>query len=410
MKSYKFIVSKNLFLLGILGLLLIGLAGCCESTGPENSSNIQSQLQVMVDQFMTDYKTMYPEFPGGIAIGVLTGDETGFGHKDFEENFSENTHFRGQSTTKTFTAAGIVLLFQRGLLHFNSLITDTIPSKDILYLPDTEDFNIPFKDQITIWQLLNHTAGVYDLVNNDEGEAFIESILSQNPDSTITIDLMTSYISEHGKFEFEPGEDWGYSNSGYQLLAKIIERVSGKSYRQFMEDEFITPLELTETSFPDMGYEQTIPDPYIDSWAWIPGDTLNLTVQNMSANVGEGNIITSPRDLIKFYHLLLNGEAGINIAYVSNYMMACVPTSELNSCGYGMGLFHYTNLGYGHGGDGSGISVKCYSDPTNNFTVFVLTNCWNFSNGTDDMSLLQEQTLLLQNLMFETKMLVLGHL
>jgi hypothetical protein len=107
--------------------------------------------------------------------------------------------------------------------------------------------------------------------------------------------------------------------------------------------------------------------------------------------------------------MLLSGEAGITIANVSNFMMASVPTSPINSVGYGMGLFEYKNLGYGHGGDGSGISVRCYSDPANNFTVFVLSNCWNFNNGPNDMSLLYKQTSLLHNLMYEVKKVVLQH-
>src|SRR5690606_4107092 len=200
-----------------------------------------------------------------------------------------------------------------------------------------------------------------------------------------------------------------YSNSGYQLLAKIIERVSGKSYRQFMEDALIKPLQLNETSFPDMGTEQTLSEPYIESWACLPDENINLTFQNMSASVGEGNIITSFRDLCKFYHLLLNGKAGINMALLSNYMMACVPTSPVSKTGYGMGLFHYNDLGYGHGGDGSGISVKCYTDPANDFTVLVFTNGWNFINGPDDMSLLEEQSSILQNLMYDVRKLVLTH-
>jgi hypothetical protein len=73
------------------------------------------------------------------------------------------------------------------------------------------------------------------------------------------------------------------------------------------------------------------------------------------------------------------------------------------------GVIQLPELGYGHGGDGTGISVKCYSDPANNITVFILTNCWNFKNGEDDMSLLQKQAFLMHNLMFETKKLVLRH-
>lgn len=398
------------FLINLLVIIL--LLSACEKNEEDfqtDNNSLNEKLQALADQTYSDYLAEFPGYPGGFAIRVMHDDKTGFGHRGFDDNFSESIHLRGQSTTKSFTAAAIVLLYQRGQLHFDSLVTASIPGKDIPYLPDTEDYNIPFKDKITIWQLLNHTAGVYDLVNHSDGAGFLDRIFSQNPEFTMTIDLMTSYISEHGKFEFEPGETWGYSNSGYQLLVKIIERVSDKTFQQFMEDEFIQPLALNETSFPDMGNEQTIPEPYLDSWAWLSGESVNLTTQNMSANVGEGNIITSARDLSKFYHLLLSGQAGIKMAYVSNYMMACVPISQINSTGYGMGLFNYINLGYGHGGDGSGISVRCYADPTNNFTVFILSNCWNFNNGPSDMSLLNKQTLILHNLMFETKDLVLGH-
>jgi D-alanyl-D-alanine carboxypeptidase len=404
----KIFLSRTL-LIALFATFVILSACTKDEDDIQPDSNLSEEIQALADQTYADYLAAYPGFPGGIAIHVMHNDETGFGHKGFADNFSESIHFRGQSTTKSFTAAGIVLLNQKGQIHFDSLVTAWIPGKDIPYLPDTENYNIPFKDEITIFRLLNHTAGVYDIVNSPDGASFLDNIFSQNPEYTMTIDQMTSYISEHQKYTFRPGESWSYSNSGYQLLAKIIERVSGKTYRQFMEDEFIKPLELNETSFPDRGNERTIPEPYVESWGWLSDENINLTTQNMSAYVGEGNVITSPRDLSKFYQLLLSGEAGIKMAYVSNYMMACVPTSQINAASYGMGLFHYKCLGYGHGGDGSGISVRCYSDPANNFTVFVLTNCWNFTNGPDDMSLLQEQTLLMHNLMFETKKLVLGH-
>lgn len=402
-------LSKTLLI--TLLVIFIILSACKKNEDdiqPDNNA-LSEKIQTLANQKYADYLEEYPGFPGGLAIQVIYGNETGFGHKGFDDNFSEASHFRGQSTTKTFTAAGIVLLYQKGLLHFDSTVNAMIPGKEIPYLPDSEEYAIPFKDQITIWQLLNHTAGVYDLVNQPDGALFLDSIFSQNPEFTVTIDLMTSYISEHQKYAFEPGEDWSYSNSGYQLLAKIIERVSGKTYQQFLEDEFIHPLGLNETSFPDKGSEQSIPDPFVESWVWLSGESINLTSQNMSANVGEGNIITSPRDLSKFYKFLLSGEAGIHMAYVTNYMMACVPISQINSTGYGMGLFHYKNLGYGHGGDGAGISVKCYSDPVSNLTIFVLTNCWNFSNGPDDMGPLQKQNLFLHELMYETRKLVLGH-
>jgi len=407
MKSFD--LTKKLFI--TLLTVVVVFTSCNNNIDDEiipQTKSLNEKIQELTDSIYTSYLANNAGFPGGFAIRVIHGDESGFGHDGFDDNFSESVHFRGQSTTKSFTAAGIILLFQRGMLQLDALVTDTIPGKEITYLPGTEDYNIPYKNQITLFQLLHHTAGVYDLVNHPEGEHFVDSVFSQDPEFTMTIDLMTSYISSNQLYEFEPGESWTYSNSGFQLLAKIIERVSDKSYQQFITDEFVNPLKLNETSFPDKGYEQTLPEPYVDSWIWVSGESYNLTEQNMSANIGEGNMITSPRDLCKFYDLLLKGEAGIDISYVSNYIMNCVPASPTSSTGYGTGLFHYVNLGYGHGGDGSGISVKCYTDQTNEFTVFVLTNCWNFKNGFDDMGPATEEAMMLHNLMFEVKEFVVG--
>lgn len=375
-------------------------------TGDKNP--LSDKVQELVSGNYEAYKAEYPAFPGGIAVRVIYPDDILFCQEGFSETISEDIHFRGQSTTKTFTAAGIALLYQEGLINFESRVTDMLPGKDIPCLPDNSFYNIPYKGEITIRQLLNHTAGVYDVVNNPDGADFVESMYVQNPDSTITLDVMTSFISNNQKSRSRPGELWSYSNSGYQLLAKILERASGKSYRQFMEDAFVKPLHLEHTSFPDTGTDQALPEPYVDSWVLLSGEILNLTAQNMSASVGEGNVITSPGDLSTFYKLLLNGEAGINASVVEDYMLDCVPLSAQSTNSYGMGLFH-KEIGYGHDGDGSGISVRCYTDPSSDITVFAFTNAWNFNNGPDDMQLLVQQCAVLDKLMLDVKQLVLEH-
>src|SRR6056297_1141270 len=160
----------------LLAIVLVTIFSCSDNPTEPEISSLNERIQTLVDQTYADYLVENPGFPGGFAVRVIYGDKTGFVHKGFSDNFSQNSHFRGQSTTKTFTAAGIMLLYQRGLLHLNSLVTDTIPGKEIPYLPNTQVFDIPFKDQITIWQLLNHTAGVYDLINHPDGAAFLENI------------------------------------------------------------------------------------------------------------------------------------------------------------------------------------------------------------------------------------------
>lgn len=398
---------KAAFFIFLAGLFVI--TGCSDKDDEvislaDNGSD--EEILLLVEEAYDDYIVKYPGFPGGFAVYVIYGDHKFLAHKGVGASLTDSHHFRAQSTTKTFTATGIMLLQQRGLLNINHGVVDTIPGMGIPYLPATNAYDIPYKDKITIWQLLNHTAGVFDLVNSDEGEGFLDALFQINPDSTVTIDVMTSFIAGNQLYHFFPGTSWHYSNSGYQLLVKIIERVSGKTYRQFMRDEFIIPLALNETSFPDRGDEQTLPAPYVDTWFWGLGMTINQTEQNMSANVGEGNMISSARDLGRFYHLLLQGKAGVSMLNVSAYMLNFVPTSPTSSTSYGAGLYHYKNLGYGHGGDGSGFTIRCFTDPDKDFTILAFFNCWNYKDGPGDLSYFKDQQFILLNMLYEVKEIV----
>lgn len=139
----------------------------------------------------------YPGFPGGFVILVLSAKGDGFAQQGVDASLTNRYHFRAQSTTKTITAAGIMLLHQENLLDFRQLITDTIPGTDYPYLPATPDYDIPYKDQITIWDLLTHRAGVWDLVNTETGQSFLDSILLENPNHTFSIDELTRFIAEN---------------------------------------------------------------------------------------------------------------------------------------------------------------------------------------------------------------------
>ena len=93
---------------------------------------------------------------------------------------------------------------------------------------------------------------------------------------------------------FTPGADWKYSNTGYSILATIIERVSGLAYDQFIIQNLIIPNGLTATSVPMLGTEL---HPWSTGYVWEDGVWEDTTVSNMSANIGEGNIISTPCDL-----------------------------------------------------------------------------------------------------------------
>ena len=399
--------NSNLFLISLTAIFLLTFISCSddhESDMQDIAGDTRDQLAGFISEKYSSYTGRFPDFPGGMAAYVLHDDVAEYAHAGMDEGFTDNFHFRAQSTTKTFTAAAIMLLHQEGKLDISQNITNNIPGKNKSYIPDTPDYDIPYKDQITIWQLLCHRAGVYDIVNYPvNGEMYVEKILEEDPDHTFTPGEIIGVIAENQLSLFEPGTDWGYSNEGYVMLVKIIEEVTGKTYKEFITDRFFKALDLTETSMVVTGTEQSLPEPFVDSWYYLQDININATRQNMSANVGEGNIITSLHDIARFYRLLLRGEAGITLSTVSKYMINCRPIADHSIVSYGAGLFHYPNLGYGHGGDGSGISVKCYTDPDTDITIVILFNCWNFYNGVEDASLFIEQSKMMEEMLYNIK-------
>ena len=391
---------KNIFLVQILFLFTV-LTSCSteECTVSPVGSNLSEELQTLINQEYDSYQAKYPSFPGGIAFQIQYENEDVFVQKGFQTPISSSHHIRAQSITKTFTAAGVMLLHQKGLLNIHHNITDTIPNSNNTYIPDTRNYNIPYKDQIRIWDLLTHRAGVFDPVNDDT--FFLDSVLAEHPDYTFSLDEIIGESTRLQKSYFQPGTGYHYSNAGYVILAKIIERVSEKSYKQFMNDEFVIPLSLLDTSFPDIGTDQNLPTPFVDSWYWSPPESMNATEQNMTYDIGEGNMISSSQDLSKFFKLLLNGEAGISSTNVNNYMMDVRPTSDVGALSVGAGLEYFNNLGFGKGGDGAGFTIRCFYDPTKNFMITGFFNCWNYKDR--NVSYFAEQQRNLYELLYKIK-------
>src|SRR4028118_1987343 len=113
-------------------------------------------------------------------------------------------------------------------------------------------------------------------------------------DHTFTFAEMISVVAVNQLSYFEPGAAFHYSNIGYNMLAAIIERGSGKRYHQFLQDEFLTPLQMYHTRLPYLGTDQEMPNPYVTGWLKHGNDLTEMDKQNVSYNASEGNIITTP--------------------------------------------------------------------------------------------------------------------
>src|SRR3989344_4436849 len=171
----------------------------------------------------------------GFAVRILKNNEviyaTQFGMANTRKKIpmGQTSIMNIGSVTKQFTAYSIYLLEERGLL----LTTNEIHT----YLPELPDFG----HEITLKQLLGHTSGLRDYPD-------LISLLNLSNNHNLQYSEMVEFLQTHKELNFDPGTQFCYSNTGYMMLAAIIERVSKLSYAQFLKQEIFDPLEM-ETAF-----------------------------------------------------------------------------------------------------------------------------------------------------------------
>ncbi|MFH1160728.1 MAG: serine hydrolase [bacterium] len=407
----------KLFRLSLLAVAVIVIVSC-KKTGPEylpgGETQIQQDLKTMLEQVLATYKQKFPAYPGGLAMQVISKRGSFFVSSGMGTGISNQVHFRAASNTKTFTSAAILLLAQRGKLKIEAKITDTIPGTQMTYLPLTADYQVPFRDEITIWQLLHHRAGIFDISNDKipdtvsvqvpyKGMNYLEYIMLADRWHTFTFDELVSVVATCRLYSFLPGTNYHYSNTGYSMLGKIIERVSGQTYQQFLTEQIVEPMGLGSSTFPYLGTDIQIPPPLAKGYIYTPDTIMNVTESNISANVAEGNLITTPEDLARFLHLLLRGE-GVLLPYWINQVMLTPPPGSTPGGWYGCGIQYALNLGYGHGGSHAGYLSRMVSDPQTDFTAVIFTNAWNLCN--ENASINEQQYFLLDEACYRAKVIV----
>ena len=172
----------------------------------------------------------------GLAVMVAQNGkilfEQGCGLADREHHvpIRPQTTFLIASLTKQFTAAAILKLQEEGKLSVNDKLSK--------YLP-----NFPRGDEVTLRHLLTHTSGLHDYTITPD-------FRSRATNSTATTKVLLAALIESAKqnpYDFDPGAEWRYNNSGYTLLGYIVEQASGKTYGDFLRENFFRPLRMTHT-------------------------------------------------------------------------------------------------------------------------------------------------------------------
>lgn len=358
-------MRKQYFLFFTIVLLIN--TGCKRDHLYEPKHDLKEDLQGVLNKNLAVYKAKFPGKPVGFGLYVKEAGSRGHGQSrqdvyvssGFPEAYGADVQFRGASTTKTFTAAAILKLSQKNKLILDDLITNNIPGTNQPYIPATSEFAIPNKDKITIRLLLQHRAGVFDITNDlipatvnapYAGKKYVNyTFEQQGEDHTFTLPELVGVVAQNQLSYFKPGTAFHYSNTGYHLLAVIIERVSGKPYHQFLQDEFLKPLQMNHTRFPYLGTDQAMPTPYVTGWIKFQGNLIEWDDDNVSFTIADGNIITTPADLATWANALYTTNTILN-ADLHAQMIKGIPTNEEHVI-YGLGTeLNPPDLGYGHNG------------------------------------------------------------
>lgn len=364
-------------------LITLFLIFCFNSNLLNAQSATIDKMNHVIDSIRLAYENRSGLMIPSLSILIHTPTEEYFAtsSRQNEPPVTKDTYFRFASNTKNFTSASILNMQEDGWLNIKDKITDFIPGSAMTYVPEDELYNIPYKSQITIEQLLNHTAGVYDIDNDTvpgfNNHSYTDYMTFQNRNFQFELDQLVGQVSLNQLSFFPPGTSYHYSNTGYSILSKIIERIyslktgSPKLYSDYIYDKITgpnAPVPL-DVHFPWNASDTKLKEPYAVGILYAQDSTNFFTDVNVSAHVGEGNGYATFATLDKYVRTMMRGE---NVLTKSSIQLMQNTTSEYEKT-YGLGCLHIEHLGYGHNGCIKGYLSYMLYDPVDDVSVIIMT-------------------------------------
>jgi len=335
--------------------LIIGTANPRVSAGPVPAGSSRqeakptaapnlSRMEQVIQSFAAD-----KHFMGAVLIArgndILLDKGYGFANVEWNVPNSPKTKFRLGSVTKQFTAASILLLEERGKLSVNDPVKKYMPDAPAAW------------DKITIFNLLTHTSGIPNFT------AFPDYASLETFPAT-PAQLVARFRDK--PLDFQPGEKWNYSNSGYVLLGYLIEKISGQSYAQFVEESIFKPLGMA-----DSGYDSNsaIIQNRASGYAPSANGLTNAPYVNMTGPFAAGALYSTTEDLLRWEQGLFGGKL------LSAASLKEMTTPFKNN--YAFGLEVLTRDGHQvieHNGGIEGFNTVLSYYPDDKMTVVVLAN------------------------------------
>ncbi|MCL9805471.1 serine hydrolase [Flavobacterium amniphilum] len=343
-----------------IGLLLIGHL----TFGQDRIQKIDSLLHSLYSQ---------EKINGNVLIAekgkVIYSRSFGLANETTKEKLNENSIFNLASVSKQFTAMAIMILKEKGKLNLDDDIKK--------YLPE-----LSFYKGVTIRNLLNHTGGLPDYMQ------LMDSLFDKSKIAT-NKDIITIFSKHQPKIVFEPNTKWEYSNTGYALLASIIEKASGLTYADYLNKAIFQPLKMKNTFV----YTARLTPRHISNLAtgYLP-DSLNKYVIPDSINetkfvfyydgiVGQGRVHSTTLDLLKWDRALYTNKLLSKEGIKEIFEVATLEDKSKTKYGFGWGIEDNPDFGKitNHSGGWPGYVTFIDRHITNDKTIIILQNHSNVS-------------------------------
>jgi D-alanyl-D-alanine carboxypeptidase len=356
---------------------LLTSSGCASGlTGNRAAEHTSKRLRAVVD----DYLEKEPAILGAIVDidipGVGSWRVAG-GYLDSSRTalLEPDTRFIAGSVTKMFTAVLVLQLVEDGQVRLDGPLLEYLPPDWSLMLGQIEH-----ADGITVEQALSHRSGLPDVVASD---TFFEAAYL-DPTAALTPTDVVRWIQRVGELDFRPGQEYDYCNVNYLLLGGLIEHVSGRTYRQSLQQNILDRIGLEQTSLVGATFG-SVDGPLARGYSTIDGVSYDGREVGVEWAHAEGGIITTAGDLISFFQALA---AGNLFSDAATYSRMCQPVGHNGSYGLGIEIIDDPDIGryYGHRGSFMGSRAVLAHFPEDRMTVAISHNYHRFStSGPEDL-------------------------
>ncbi|NIM48801.1 MAG: serine hydrolase [Gemmatimonadales bacterium] len=329
-------------------ILLISVPGTAPAQARSDS------LAAQVDSLFAD---LTPHTPGAAVLVVRDGKvlyQQGYGSANLEHGvpITTSTVFDIASVSKQFAGMAIAMLTEQGVISLDDDVRTHIPE-----LPD-------FGHTITVRHLVHHTSGIRDWPGT-------LAVAGWRMDDVISFDQILTMVWNQRDLNFEPGAEHLYSNTGYNLLAELVERVTGQTFREWTDANIFQPLGMTSTHFHDDHTEVVANRAY----GYARAEDRFRAVPNGLTALGSSSLFTTVDDLAKWVINLDDGRVGGRAVIERMYHRGTLNDGSRIAYAFGLGIGEYRGLKrVSHGGSWAAFRTVLMYFPEQHFGVVVLCN------------------------------------